>query len=192
VPRRPTPLAASDGPIAEFALALRALRDHCGAAAPSIDQISARNNIPRATLYAALRGQRVPTRSVLAALVGSWGGDQADWMAKRSEVERRLEVARLGRETYPAPRAGHRERFSAPAGPLTSFAARMQALRRQAGQPSLREISRATEIAIGTLSQTFSGKALPSWPVVETLVIGLKGDPFEWRQEWILAQRTHG
>jgi hypothetical protein len=132
----------------------------------------------------------VPTRAVLAALVDSWGGDQAEWMARRSEVERRLEVTRRRRVTLPPQREERREHSFVPGGPLTSFAARLQSLRRQAGEPSLREISRATGIAIGTLSQTFSGKTLPSWSVTEKLVIELNGDPFEWRQDWILAQRT--
>ncbi|MFF9901878.1 helix-turn-helix domain-containing protein [Streptomyces olivaceus] len=74
MPRRPSHLAQDDGPLARFALELRALRDAAGFDAPSVDQIAARTNIPRSTLFAALRGQRLPTRPVLGALVTAWGG----------------------------------------------------------------------------------------------------------------------
>ncbi|MFE9284785.1 helix-turn-helix domain-containing protein [Streptomyces olivaceus] len=73
MPRRPSHLAQDDGPLARFALELRALRDAAGFDAPSVDQIAARTNIPRSTLFAALRGQRLPTRPVLGALVTAWG-----------------------------------------------------------------------------------------------------------------------
>ncbi|MFF0092686.1 hypothetical protein ACFYSF_22370 [Streptomyces canus] len=59
--------------------------------------ISAKSHIPRATLYAALSGNRVPTVPVLAALVRAWNGDEAEWLARRTQTEQELEEARLQR-----------------------------------------------------------------------------------------------
>jgi transcriptional regulator with XRE-family HTH domain len=98
MPRRPNPLLPEDGPRARFALELRELRDSRGAAAPSIDQISIQQRVPRSTLYAALRGDRVPTRDILAIIVNAWGGDEAAWMAKRSATEGELERNRRAAE----------------------------------------------------------------------------------------------
>ena len=95
--RRPVALAPDVGPLAAFAQELRSLRDRLGASAPSIDEISSRENIPRSTLYAALRGQRLPSREVVAALARSWGGDDTEWLAKRSAAE--SEVARASQVT---------------------------------------------------------------------------------------------
>ncbi|MFE7930761.1 helix-turn-helix domain-containing protein [Streptomyces sp. NPDC057456] len=107
MPRRPTPLNPEDGPRARFALALRQLRDEAGFDAPPIDVIAATTGIKRATLYHAMRGQRVPTLPVLAALVRAYGGDEAEWTKFRSKVEMELERERLalkeqlGREMPP-------------------------------------------------------------------------------------------
>jgi hypothetical protein len=87
MPRRPRHVAREVGPVAQFAAELRELRDHMGDNAPTIDQISIREGVPRSTLYAALKGARLPNRDVVAALVRSWGGDVAEWLTKRSAVE---------------------------------------------------------------------------------------------------------
>jgi tetratricopeptide (TPR) repeat protein len=76
--------------LAAFAAELRALRDRMGAAAPSVDQVSMSENVPRSTLFAALSGSRLPSRAAVAALARSWGGDEAEWMSKRSLLERAL------------------------------------------------------------------------------------------------------
>ncbi|MGW4521125.1 hypothetical protein [Amycolatopsis sp. NPDC004378] len=76
-----------DGPLAEFATELRALRADLGSRAPTIDQISSAENIPRSTLYAALKGARLPGRDVVAALARAWGGDEAEWIGKRQAIE---------------------------------------------------------------------------------------------------------
>jgi hypothetical protein len=73
--------------VAQLAAQLRELRDQMGEGAPTVDQISAREGVPRSTLYAALKGSRLPSRDVLSALVRSWGGDVAEWLAKRSAIE---------------------------------------------------------------------------------------------------------
>ncbi|MGW2447956.1 hypothetical protein [Streptomyces sp. NPDC001675] len=94
MPRRPTPLDPDDGPTARFALALRELRDTAGFGAPTIKQIASLHHIPRSTLYAAMRGQRIPMVPVLAALVRSWGGDETYWMSLRTRTETEIEKNR--------------------------------------------------------------------------------------------------
>ncbi|MGH3821414.1 MAG: ATP-binding protein [Pseudonocardiaceae bacterium] len=95
MPRRSVALDLAAGPLATFAQELRSLRDRFGSDAPSVDEVSRHENIPRSTLYAALRGERLPSREVVSALVRSWGGDDAEWLAKRSAVE--SAVARTSR-----------------------------------------------------------------------------------------------
>ncbi|WP_443059998.1 helix-turn-helix domain-containing protein [Streptomyces sp. NBC_00467] len=101
MPRRATPLSPSDGPRARFALALRQLRDEAGFDAKTIASIAAENHIPKSTLHAALRGERIPTVPVLAALVRAWGGDPTVWLKRRTQAEAEIEC--LG---GPAERAG--------------------------------------------------------------------------------------
>ncbi|MGW5720559.1 helix-turn-helix domain-containing protein [Amycolatopsis sp. NPDC003865] len=94
MPRRPRPLSPDDGPLAVFAIELRALRDSCGPTAPTPDDIAGKENIHRTTVYAALSGKRVPSRDVLAAIVKHWRGDQPEWAAKRTALENALSTAR--------------------------------------------------------------------------------------------------
>ncbi|GAA1994753.1 helix-turn-helix transcriptional regulator [Amycolatopsis minnesotensis] len=85
--RRTTAVEAEGGPLAVFARELRELRAARGSLALGIDEISSAEGIPRSTLYAALKGTRLPSREVVAALVRSWGGDEAAWIARRSVLE---------------------------------------------------------------------------------------------------------
>lgn len=98
MPRHASPLSPDDGPLAVFALELRALRDSRGPTAPTPDEISDKESIHRGTIYAALQGKRVPTRDVLSAIVHAWGGNQAEWMAKRTALENALAIARQVRQ----------------------------------------------------------------------------------------------
>jgi transcriptional regulator with XRE-family HTH domain len=95
MPRRSTPLSPDDGPAARFALALRQLRDEAGFDAPTVTNIAAKNHIPRSTLHAAMRGKRIPSLPVLAALVRSWSGDEGEWARRRTETEQEIERLRL-------------------------------------------------------------------------------------------------
>lgn len=94
MPRRATPLDPEDGPEVRFALALRQLRDQAGFEARTIDAIAAKSHIPKSTLYAALRGKRIPTVPVLAALVQAWNGEPAEWLVRRTETEQEVERLR--------------------------------------------------------------------------------------------------
>ncbi|MFF5968265.1 helix-turn-helix domain-containing protein [Streptomyces collinus] len=94
MPRRPAPLDPADGPQARFALALRRLRDKAGFEAKTINAIAAETNIAKSTLYAAMRGTRMPTVPVLAALVRAWNGDPEEWLVRRTETEQEIERLR--------------------------------------------------------------------------------------------------
>lgn len=94
MPRRLTPLSPDD-PKARLALALRELRDCAGFDAKPIARIAAENKMPKSTLHAALRGERIPTVPVLAALVRAWGGDPVEWLKRRTETEQEIERLRL-------------------------------------------------------------------------------------------------
>ncbi|MGW7533310.1 hypothetical protein [Amycolatopsis sp. NPDC054798] len=85
--RRTTSVDPANGPLAEFAAELRALRATLGRDAPTVDQISAAEKIPRSTLYAALKGTRLPSRETVAAFAHAWGGDEAEWVAKQVALE---------------------------------------------------------------------------------------------------------
>lgn len=203
MPRRPSRLDPEDGPLARFALDLRALRDAAGFEAPSVDQIAARTHIPRSTLYAALRGRRLPTRPVLGALVTAWGGDAWEWLARRTVTEAELEKVRAPessrtRVTPPAePKAppvpvreqAGDERLEAA---MQDISARLRMLRTEAGAPSLRQLStKITEdpefpgsIGPSTLSDLFGGSRVPKWPVLEAVVRALGGDARQWMPVW--------
>jgi CRP-like cAMP-binding protein/AraC-like DNA-binding protein len=88
--RLATPVDPTGHLLDQFAWALRSLRDQMGSGAPSVDEISEREGIPRSTLYAALRGDRLPRREVVAAIARSWGADEAEWLSERSKVESEL------------------------------------------------------------------------------------------------------
>ena len=215
MPRRPSHLAPSDGPLARFALKLRGLRDAAGFEAPSVDQIAARTHIPRSTLFAALRGRRLPTRSVLGALVTAWGGDATEWLTRRTATEAELEELRAARpskgrvtptavpkvkpalaleqapKATPPPipeQAGDGKLLSA----MQDMAEQLRRLRVEAGAPSLRQLSKKIEenpafpgiASPSTLSDLFSGKRLPKWPVLESVVRALDGDEKQWLLTW--------
>ncbi len=88
--RRAVSPEVTAGPLAAFTKDLRDLRDRYGSGAPSVDEISKREGIPRSTLFASLRGDRLPSRRVVAAFAKAWGGSEAVWLSKRSATEASL------------------------------------------------------------------------------------------------------
>lgn len=199
MPRRPTHLSPEDGPAARFALDLRALRDEAGFDALTVDAIAARTKIPRSTLYAALRGQRIPTRPVLEAMVTAWGGDPVQWLKRRSSTEAEVEASRGGREVKATPR---KTSLVSPVSPaplpkderetaLSRFANDLRDLRLQAGQPSLREIARRSEHTLShtTAAEVFRGRHLPQWSTLDGVIKALGQDPEPWRTRWVELRR---
>lgn len=215
MPRRPSRLDPDGGPLARFALELRALRDAAGFEAPSVDQIAARAHIPRSTLFAALRGQRLPTRPVLGALVTAWGGDATEWLIRRTVTEGELEELRAPRpfearvtpqaepKTTPAPTPPEQSGNDTLQAAAHEMAERLKRLRIEAGAPTLRQLAlKVTEdpafpgsVSHTRLSELFSGKYLPKWPLLESVVRALDGDEKQWLPSWerlVMLRETQG
>ncbi|WP_406209316.1 Scr1 family TA system antitoxin-like transcriptional regulator [Streptomyces decoyicus] len=75
------------GPLGEFASDLQALRQAAGLTAAQTHEYT---KVPLSTIYAALSGNRLPSPSVLSALIGAWGGSRQEWHERRHEVEAQL------------------------------------------------------------------------------------------------------
>ncbi|MCZ7423782.1 helix-turn-helix transcriptional regulator [Verrucosispora sp. WMMA2121] len=135
-----------------------------------------------------MRGDRIPTRDILAIIVNAWGGDEAGWMAKRSAVEGELERDRRATlstdRTSPSAVTSSRTRGNAGDNEarggnderrqLVEF---LQRVRAQAGQPTLRRIAMAANVPVSTLSDTFSGKRLPRFDTLQQILMALRVDP---------------
>ncbi len=206
MPRPPFPLTADDGPLAVFALELRALRERMGPTAPDPAQIAKKTNTPRATLYAALRGQRVPTRDVLATLVKEWGGNLQEWMARRSKVERQMALIRQPRkpktslpqlssilpslEQIREMQVEQRQRHAEDT--RTAFAAAMALLLQNSRMPPVEVAKKAAELgyslARSTIHSLVRGQGTPRWRTVETFIRAVKNDDDSavtvWRGHW--------
>lgn len=71
---------------------------------------------------------------------------------------------------------------------IETFAYRLRRARRDAGELSLRELARRIDFrgSPSTLQRAFAGHTLPSWPVVQALLIrGFELDPDVVRREWL-------
>ncbi|MBG0831741.1 PD40 domain-containing protein [Planomonospora sp. ID67723] len=70
------------------------------------------------------------------------------------------------------------------AGVLQRFAWELRELRRQAGNPGYRELSRRAHYAPTTLAQAARGETLPSLAVVRAYVRACGGDAEHWEKRW--------
>lgn len=70
------------------------------------------------------------------------------------------------------------------AGPVAEFAARLRALRRQAGNPPYRQLARLSRYSVTALSDAAGGKRLPSLDVTLAYVTACGGDRARWEQDW--------
>src|SRR5437764_12891138 len=89
--RRENPLDPAGGPVAEFAAALRKLRQAAGS--PGYRQLAQRAHFSAATLAAAAAGQRLPSLEVVLAFAGACGGDREEWRSRGRAVAVQLESA---------------------------------------------------------------------------------------------------
>ncbi|MFF3140245.1 helix-turn-helix domain-containing protein [Streptomyces sp. NPDC057927] len=72
------------------------------------------------------------------------------------------------------------------------MAEQLRRLRVEAGAPTLRQLSKKIEenpefpgiASPSTLSDLFSGKRLPKWPVLQSVVRALDGDERQWLLTW--------
>jgi transcriptional regulator with XRE-family HTH domain len=103
---RPENTISSGGPVADFALQLRLLRQH---ATLTLRQLAASTGLSTATLSVATSGRRLPTWEVARAYAQACGGDPDDW---RMRWEHAARFSRLPRTVRLAAKVGH-----APGGP---------------------------------------------------------------------------
>ncbi|MFD7032504.1 helix-turn-helix domain-containing protein [Streptomyces sp. NPDC059917] len=75
------------------------------------------------------------------------------------------------------------------AGPLESFAHALRALRKQAGSPSYRVMSKRAHYSVATLSEAARGLHRPSLKVTLAYVAACGGDPETWTHRWYALGR---
>lgn len=73
--------------------------------------------------------------------------------------------------------------------PLVSLALGLRELRRSAGSPSYRDMSRQVHRSQTTLSEAAGGRSMPTWETTEAYVRACGGQPEEWRERWAAAAR---
>ncbi|MFD8985714.1 hypothetical protein [Streptomyces sp. NPDC059564] len=88
--RKERPLEGGDGPLLEFATALRRLRHEAGS--PPYRDLSARAHYSVATLSGAAAGRRLPSLDVTLSYVRACGGDPGEWERRWHAVAVELAV----------------------------------------------------------------------------------------------------
>lgn len=74
---------------------------------------------------------------------------------------------------------------AAAVGPVAPFVTAMQKLKARAGNPGSRKIAaQLGTVSHTTVAEAFSGRRIPTWPVVAAIVDGLGGDSRLFRQLW--------
>ena len=88
--RRESRIDPDGGPVAEFALELRRLRERAGS--PTYRELSERTRFVPSVLSAATRGSRLATWPVVRAFVAACGGDVSLWQRRWREVSEAAHV----------------------------------------------------------------------------------------------------
>ncbi len=79
------------------------------------------------------------------------------------------------------------------AGPLPQLAYDLRLLRRAAGRPSYRQLSRRADYSVTALSEAAGGEVLPTLEVTLAYVAACGGDRDEWKARWrTVAQQLAG
>ncbi|MEU3724509.1 hypothetical protein [Streptomyces sp. NPDC031705] len=94
--RKERPLEGEDGPLLEFATALRRLRHQAGS--PPYRDLSARAHYSVATLSGAAAGHRLPSLDVTLSYVRACGGDQGEWERRWHAAAARLAAGAPGND----------------------------------------------------------------------------------------------
>ncbi len=75
------------------------------------------------------------------------------------------------------------------AGPLGEFARALRELRRQAGEPSYRQLAKVAHYSPAALSEAAKGRKLPTLAVTLAYVRACGGDEVEWQARWLRVHR---
>jgi len=180
LPRRSRPLDPSAGPLAQFALELRGLRDHAPAGRlTSIDRVADQpgQTTSKASIYAALAGQRLPSRETLTAMVQAWAPsgprDLSQWMARRRFYEEKLHHLEPTEESDD----DRRPMTASERGPAAvALADWLTALREREGV-TVRQLAKRTDMPASTVAAYLSGQSIPlAKDRLESLLHGLNAN----------------
>ncbi|MGH3972601.1 MAG: helix-turn-helix domain-containing protein, partial [Pseudonocardiaceae bacterium] len=205
--RLESPIDPRTGPLAEFAMELRQLRERTGM---TYRELAQRAHCSASALCQAANGRRLPTWEITRAFVEGCGGDQQQWQARWQAV-----ADEIGVDSDPTTSSGRdgdevaaqsdssdlREHL--PNGnipPLSSittpqdFHLALRALRAQVGNPSLRDLSVLARkhgghiLPRSTLGNVLTRThRLPSWDIVEAFLSACDMQVTEvdsWKSVW--------
>ncbi|SDH39932.1 Helix-turn-helix domain-containing protein [Sinosporangium album] len=185
MPRRESPITGN-GPLAQFAKALRELRTSAGN--PTYDQLAKEGYFSKSVLSQAAAGHRLPTLAVTLAYARACGGDRDEWQQRWEDTRRSLADVK---EVEPPRRAFAVPRPPAPDLTRTvsaaAFVEHLRQLKSQAGL-SLRQLVERSEgkLVRSTLSDALNRTTLPRWAVVEEIVraCGVVDQLPAWQKTW--------
>lgn len=203
---RPEKPITGDGPVAELALQLRALRDRAGL---THRELAAAANFSASVLADAAAGVRAPSEAVLKAFVTGCGADP-ERLLPLWEQARRQDAASRKKQRGPRARAQPAQRpatgtagparpredsrtatYNRPPDPWSAdtpaaYVRQLRALRAWAGQPGHKEIARSAPLPSSTMYDALNPNrtSLPGLAVVRSIVIGCGGDLEAWSAAW--------
>jgi WD40 repeat protein len=91
MPRPERPVDPAESAVAEFAVALRELRERAGG--PTYRSLAAKSGLSVSTLADAAGGRRLPTLAVATAYAVACGGDEHEWAARWRAASAAVEVS---------------------------------------------------------------------------------------------------
>jgi hypothetical protein len=74
--------------------------------------------------------------------------------------------------------------------PLRDLVLALRQLHRYAGEPSSREIAKATNYSHTAVAKAMNGDRCPSWPVLRAIVGSLQGNEDRFRELWVAVRDT--
>lgn len=203
MPRRSRALDPAEGPLARMALDLRRLRDMAPAGRPqTVDEVADQEGVrtSRAAIYAALAGRRLVSREALTAMVKAWSPNSLDdlpsWMLRRRKCEDELMQPNM-MPAYMEERAARSGASSVSDRPFSlesrkpvsgaaaqggyQFNELVLRVHSEAGQPSLRELSRRSRsmghaVGVSTLYNLIRGKGFPSLATLTAFIAATNPD----------------
>jgi WD40 repeat protein/DNA-binding XRE family transcriptional regulator len=202
VARLESPIDPRTGPLAEFAMELRQLRERAGV---TYRALAERAHCSASALCQAANGRRLPTWEITRAFVEGCGEDQQQWQVRWQAVADEIGVTSdpdSATTTSPGrdgddPRADLLNGDIRPLSSITTpqdFHLALRVLRTRVGNPSLRELSGLARkhgdhiLARSTLADVLARThRLPSWDVVEAFLSACEVQVTEvdsWKSVW--------
>lgn len=149
--------------MAEFAIALRDLRERAGG---TVDAVVMRG-ASRTAVYAALSGARLPSVQTLDLIVDVWSGGVAAERGRWRERRRAAEEATAERSRLRGAAAARRTPEEA------DFADELRALWNECGGPATEAVARHCEVSARTMDSYLDGRTLPTPDRFDQILVGL-------------------